>query len=246
MLRFLSILTRKHGSKGWTYSDILKCLQGGTETLADGLDIAELQSAIQTLKSWEDRIKVVYQPNWTVEEAVAYCGELRSRTERLSGILVDYLQLMNPAEKTYESREIEVANVARKLKRMAVNLHCPVVAAAQISQEAARLLDVIPPGRMEDKHVMEAIARRRPQLHHLGHGAGEQEADLVLAILNYQADFLAVRKQEAQDPWLYRQTGSGGPFDITAIKNRHGQLGAASLVLEAAAGFIRDPGVFGR
>ncbi len=246
LLRLLSILTRKHGSQGWTYNDIMKCLQGGEETLSPGLDIRELHTAIEILQSFEDRLKVIYQPDWNLDQLIAYCRDLRARIDRLDGILVDYLQLINPAERTYEDREMEVAIVARKLKRLAVNQNVPLVAAAQITQEAARLLDVIPPGPLEDKHVLEAIAKRRPQLHHPGHGAGEQEADLVLGLLNYQADFFAAREQDSHDPRLYRETGSGGPFEIGAIKNRHGQLGAASLVLEAAAGYIRDPGVFGR
>ena len=246
LLRLLSILTRKHGSQGWTYNDIMKCLQGGEETLSPGLDIRELHTAIEILQSFEDRLKVIYQPDWNLDQLIAYCRDLRARIDRLDGILVDYLQLINPAESTYEDREMEVAIVARKLKRLAVNQNVPLVAAAQITQEAARLLDVIPPGPLEDKYVLEAIAKRRPQLHHLGHGAGEQEADLVLGLLNYQADFFAAREQDSHDPRLYRETGSGGPFEIGAIKNRHGQLGAASLVLEAAAGYIRDPGVFGR
>jgi hypothetical protein len=46
----------------------------------------------------------------------------------------------------FENREHAVALTARVLKRLAVTLQTPIVSAAQISHEAARLLDRVPEG----------------------------------------------------------------------------------------------------
>ena len=43
-----------------------------------------------------------------------------------------------------------------------------------------------------------------------------------------------------------KESGAAGPFEVAVIKNRHGELGIAPLILESRSGFIRDPGVFGR
>lgn len=104
----------------------------------------------------------------------------------------------------------------------------------------------MPTGPLDDPKVIEAIAKRRPQLHHLGHGGGEQEADLILGLLNYQADYFAAREQAGLEQLATRETGNAGAFEVGVIKNRNGQLGLAPLVLEAWTGFIRDPGLFGR
>ena len=132
------------------------------------------------------------------------------------------------------------------MKRMAVNLDCPVAAAAQISREAARMTDWIPDGTLEDEKVLRAIAKRRPQLHHLREGGGEQEADLVLGILNYQADYMQACEDAGLEQMARVETGGAGPFEVNVMKNRFGELSIAPLVLEARSGYIRDPGVFGR
>jgi replicative DNA helicase len=119
------------------------------------------------------------------------------------------------------------------------------MAAAQIGREAAQISDWIPDGTLEDERVLRAIAKRRPQLHHLREGGGEREADLVIGLLSYRADYLAAAEQAGMDK-LVIETGSAGPFDVGVIKNRYGQLGLATLVLESRTGFIRDAGVFGR
>jgi len=90
------------------------------------------------------------------------------------------------------------------------------------------------------------LARRRPQLHDLREGGGEQETDLVLGLLNYRADYLAAGEESGIAPELLRELGAAGPFDLAVIKNRYGHLGLASLVLESRAGHIRNAGVFGR
>lgn len=247
LVRLLSILTRWRGAVGWTYGEVLRCLQGGDERVPEGVEAGELEVAVQTLQSWESRLQVLYEPEWRIDELIRYSHEMRSRIDNLGGIFVDYLQLVEPpASESYDGREDEVAVVARMLKRMSINLHCPVITAAQIRTDSVPKWHQLPNGPLDSHAVMEAIAKRRPQLSHMGHGGGEQEADVVLGLLNYQADYFAGREEAGMTQESMRETGTAAPFEVGVIKNRHGQLGSALLILEAASGCIRDTGVLGR
>ena len=88
--------------------------------------------------------------------------------------------------------------------------------------------------------------KRRPQLHHVGEGGGDQEADLVLGILNYRAEFIAAAEAEGLNTEQLVLSGDSNPFEILVLKNRYGRLLTAPLVIELRSGFIRDPGVFGK
>ena len=245
LLRMLSILIRRQGTVGWSYSDIQRSLQGSTGSLRNGLDVEELHNAVHTLKDWEKRLVAVYQPDWNVLELTKYARTVCEHMPALGGVFVDYLQLIDPPPGQYDGHELEVAITARHLKRLAVHIDYPVVAAAQIRGITISGTEEIPFGSLDDRRVLEFIAKRRPQLHHLMDAGGEQEADLALGILNYQADYFAMREEAGLDQVARVESGHAAPFDVAVIKNRHGALGAASLVLEASSGAIRDVGVFG-
>ena len=245
-LKLLSPLIRKQGASEWSYHDIRRWMQEGDDHKPTHGDVDDLKRAIETLKSWEDRLTIVYQPDWTVDELAEYARELASGAKKIGGILVDYLQLVGPPPGAHDTLVAGVAAVAKNLKRLGVSLDCPIVAAAQVSREAARLTDWVPDGTLEDFKVLKAIAKRRPQLHHLRDGGGEQEADLVIGLLNYRADYIAACEEADDDRAVNAQNEDAGPFDVTILKNRHGELGKAPLIFESKMGFIRDTGVFGR
>lgn len=98
-------------------------------------------------------------------------GELRAKAKRvkrrsdgeLSMIIVDYIQLMSVTKA--EARYIEVAELSRGLKALAVDLNCAVIALAQLSRA------------LESRHD------KRPLLSDLREsGAIEQDADNVIFI----------------------------------------------------------------
>lgn len=60
--------------------------------------------------------------------------------KRVRAIVVDYLQLVRPA-KQEERRDLEVGEVARGLKELAKELHCPVIALAQVNRGVANRTD---------------------------------------------------------------------------------------------------------
>lgn len=243
-VKLLSILTRVHGSVGWSYHQVRNWAQ--TQAVPEGLHQHEIEEAIRTLGRWQKKLVVHYQPSWNAIDVEQSAKELQRAGQRIGGIFVDYIQLVSPPPGSYESLEHEVTATAKHLKRLGVDLSCPVIAAAQIGREAADIAGWIPEGDIEDERVIRTIAKRRPQLHHLRQGGGEQEADLVIGLLNYRADYIAALEENDGTRQRLESVGTSGQFDVAVIKNRYGVLGIAPLVLESHSGYVRDPGVFGR
>jgi replicative DNA helicase len=78
-------------------------------------------------------------------------------------VVVDYLQLMYPDTK-HDSREREIADMSRSMKRLAVELNCPVLLLSQLNRKVEE-------------------GNREPQLSDLREsGAVEQDADIVIML----------------------------------------------------------------
>ena len=78
-------------------------------------------------------------------------------------VIVDYLQLMYPDSK-HDSREREIADMSRSMKRLAVELDCPVLLLSQLNRKVEE-------------------GNREPQLSDLREsGAVEQDADIVIML----------------------------------------------------------------
>lgn len=247
VIKLLSILTRKLGRAGWSYNDLRGMLQGGAKTAPVGLDPTDVSAALTKLRELEGRLRVVYEPGWTVEEVDAYLKSLAATTPKLGGVFVDYLQLVaGPRGLQYESRDHEISTAAKHLKRTAVDIAAPLIAAAQISRDVAWTVDYIPGTSLEDERVLREIIKRRPQLHHVGEGGGDQEADLVLGILNYRAELVSAAEADGMNPERLAISGDASPFEILVLKNRYGRLVTAPLIIELRSGYIRDQGVFGK
>ncbi|MGH6954398.1 MAG: DnaB-like helicase C-terminal domain-containing protein [Alphaproteobacteria bacterium] len=240
-LRLISLLTGRHGVGGWPYHEVLGWMRRGDGRAPDGLAVAQLSAAIETFQRWSERLHLVHRPHWTLDDAAAHCRRLADRGPRLGAVLVDHLRLVPPA-----NGDSGPSATARRLRQLGVELRCPVIAAAPVGPGQARSYADIPEGRLTDDSVMATIAKRRPQLHHLPDGSGDQDADLVLGLLNYQADFLAAREDRNLAAPAATESGSAGPFDIAVIKNRNGPLGISTLVLESRTGYIRERGAFER
>lgn len=84
------------------------------------------------------------------------------RQNKLSMVIVDYLQLLNSSSKK-NSRNDEVSDISRNLKFMAKELQVPVMALAQFNRKA--------------------MDSEMPGIHHLREsGAIEQDADIILIL----------------------------------------------------------------
>jgi replicative DNA helicase len=245
-VKLASQLTRRHGQLGASYQEVRDWARSGVVPGDDPRRRAEIEDGWARMRAMQDRLRVIYDPDMSVTDLGRTVEALRRDGLPLGGLFVDYIQLVGAPEGRFESREAEIKAIAKDIKLAAVRADCPVLVAAQIDREVAKLADWIPEGSLEDDKVLRMIAKRRPQLHHLSQGGGDQEADLVIGILNYQADFLAALEDADIDPTDRLQTGAAAPFDIAILKNRYGQLALATVVLESRTGYLRDPGVFGR
>lgn len=111
-------------------------------------------------------------PIW-IDESASTVGAIRSsarRLEKIELIVVDYLQLMEGDGGRGANRQEQVAGISRGLKKLASELHVPIVALSQLSRPADQRKD------------------KRPQLTDLREsGALEQDADVVLLIYREDA-----------------------------------------------------------
>lgn len=94
-------------------------------------------------------------------------AEVRRLARKLQGdpalVVVDYLQLMYPDDKC-DNREQEIATMSRSMKRLAVELNCPVLLLSQLNRKVEE-------------------GNREPQLSDLREsGAVEQDADIVVML----------------------------------------------------------------
>lgn len=231
LLKLLTMLVAQQGP-GYSYYQLRELLRRprGPEGYP-----AAVEAGLAALAEVTAGLTVCYRPAWNAGELAAHALRLGTQGP-VKAVLVDYLQLVSPPPGSYDRRDIEVSQVARRLKALAVELECPVVAAAQIGRQAIPAGQAIPGGAFGERAVREAIRRRRPQLHHLREGGSEQEADLVLGLLCYRADYLEEREEVSAE-----ERSAPGPLEVLVLKNRFGELGTARLVLEGRTGVMREP-----
>lgn len=134
-------------------------------------------------------------------DVISYARALHSRG-RMAGLVVDYLQLMQ-GERS-ESRQIEVAAMSRKLKRLAVALDIPVIALSQLNRASTAR-------RGKDQGPQLADLRES--------GAIEQDADVVILL---DREMGGKEGQGAKDAEL----------KVSIAKNRHGRMGDVTLLFE--------------
>jgi replicative DNA helicase len=104
--------------------------------------------------------------------------------EKISLVIIDYLQLIEPDNRR-DSRQEQVAHISRRLKFLARELHIPVIALAQVNRASEdrtdrkpRLADLRESGSIEqDADVV--IILHRPELHTAGEKPGVVEVNIA-------------------------------------------------------------------
>jgi replicative DNA helicase len=194
-----------------------------TGRLSDA-DWDPLMSAITRLDTCDLRVD---------DTAALSIMELRAKARRIfrgekPGLLiVDYLQLMQPANKRSENRQVEIAEISRGLKILAKELDIPVVALSQLSR------------------AVEQRADKRPMLSDLREsGAIEQDADVVMFIHRdtYKRD------EPAEDVRGGGQSHvpAKGIAEIIVAKHRNGPTDTVQLVyIEPCMRFVNPQSASG-
>jgi replicative DNA helicase len=140
----------------------------------------------------------------TSAEIKAKCRRLANSEKGLALVVIDYLQLVTTGGRT-ESRQVEVSDISRAFKTMAMELKVPVIALAQLSRNAERRESNQP--RLADLRESGSI---------------EQDADLVM-FLNRQ-DYFENKTAENKANIV--------PVDLIIAKHRRGSTGLYQLLFE--------------
>ena len=139
-------------------------------------------------------------PSRNVTE-ISAAARRAQRRHGLGLIVIDYLQLIEP-DNANDSRQEQVARIARRLKGMARDLKVPVLCLAQVNRQAADARE------------------HRPRLSHLREsGAIEQDADVVMFI-HRDAYFRTTDDSERDDT----------DAEVIVAKQRNGPVETIHLV----------------
>ena len=140
----------------------------------------------------------------TASEIRAKCRRLANTEKGLGLVVIDYLQLVTSGGRRTESRQVEVSEISRSLKTMALELNVPVIALAQLSRNAEK---------RENAQPMLADLRES--------GSLEQDADLVLFI--NRKDYYDTKK-DIKETMV--------PVYLIIAKHRKGATGKIDLLFE--------------
>ena len=139
----------------------------------------------------------------TAPEIKAKCRRLANSEKGLGLVVIDYLQLVTTGGRT-ESRQVEVSDISRSFKTLAMELNVPVIALAQLSRNAER---------SETKQPRLADLRES--------GSIEQDADIVLFI--NRADYYEAKTDNKVNIV---------PAELIIAKHRKGSTGLINLLFE--------------
>ena len=146
------------------------------------------------------------KPGITIGEIKSKCRRLAASDKGLALVVVDYIGLVSGGKNYGGNRQQEVADVSRSLKTMALELHVPVIALAQLS----RLVE----SREEKRPIMSDLRES---------GSIEQDADIVSFL--YRADYYDKTKARddgnSESEYIIGKNRSGptGSIDVLFKKN---------------------------
>ncbi|GHP13975.1 replicative DNA helicase [Lentilactobacillus fungorum] len=148
-----------------------------------------------------------------MSEIRAKCRRLAKESGDLGLVVVDYLQLIEGSNA--ENRQQEVSGISRQLKKLAKELHVPVIALSQLSRGVEQ--------RQDKRPVLSDIRES---------GSIEQDADIVAFL--YRDDYYRDEDEDDDD----QSSGSSGEDDENDVgeveviieKNRSGPRGTVKLL----------------
>lgn len=187
------------------------------------IDSYKLQTGHMNEKDWqryneamseiaETKVYLETDTSTTISEIRAKCRRLANSKDGLGFVVIDYLQLINSGNKKVESRQVEVSEISRSLKTMALELGVPVLALSQLSRTAEKRESNVP-----------MLADLRES------GSLEQDADMVLFI--NRKDYYEAKKD---------QTEKVVPAELIIAKHRKGTLGTFDLMFELDYGSFKS------
>lgn len=144
-------------------------------------------------------------PGIRVSEIRAKCRRLKQERNNLGLVVIDYLQLIEGNGK--ESRQQEISEISRNLKKLAKELKVPVIALSQLSRGVEQ--------RQDKRPIMSDIRES---------GSIEQDADIVAFL--YRDDYY---RQEPDENGQVPEVEPNSTIEVIIEKNRSGPRGTVEL-----------------
>lgn len=148
-------------------------------------------------------------PGIKVSEIRARCRRLAQEKGNLGLILIDYLQLIEGSGR--ESRQQEVSEISRQLKKLAKELKVPVIALSQLSRSVEQ--------RQDKRPVLSDIRES---------GSIEQDADIVAFL--YREDYY--QRQGTEEDKNEEEQSVDDVIEVIIEKNRSGARGTVELLFK--------------
>ena len=148
-------------------------------------------------------------PGIKVSEIRARCRRLAQEKGNLGLILIDYLQLIEGSGR--ESRQQEVSEISRQLKKLAKELKVPVIALSQLSRSVEQ--------RQDKRPVLSDIRES---------GSIEQDADIVAFL--YREDYY--QRQGTEEDKNEEEQAVNDVIEVIIEKNRSGARGTVELLFK--------------
>lgn len=148
-------------------------------------------------------------PGIKMSEIRAKCRRLAKETGKLDIIIIDYLQLIEGTGQ--ENRQQEVSAISRQLKKLAKELHVPVIALSQLSRGVEQ--------RQDKRPVLSDIRES---------GSIEQDADIVAFL--YRDDYYDSEGSDDDDEPQEDTNQDVGEVEVIVSKNRSGPRGTVKLL----------------
>lgn len=145
-------------------------------------------------------------PGIKISEIRARCRKLAQEKGNLGLILIDYLQLIEGTGR--ESRQQEVSEISRQLKKLAKELKVPVIALSQLSRGVEQ--------RQDKRPVLSDIRES---------GSIEQDADIVAFL--YRDDYY---QREGGEEDGGEEPQNDNVIEVIIEKNRSGARGTVELL----------------
>ena len=146
-------------------------------------------------------------PGIRIAEIRAKCRRLKQEKGNLGLVLIDYLQLIEGTGR--ESRQQEVSEISRQLKKLAKELKVPVIALSQLSRGVEQ--------RQDKRPVLSDIRES---------GSIEQDADIVAFL--YRDDYYD--REDGEDDDDHESAGEDNVIEVIIEKNRSGARGTVKLL----------------
>lgn len=186
-----------------------------------GIEYQKLQTGDMQERDWKrynEAMAEIANTNLVIEDNLGITlGEIRAKCRKIANspkglglVVVDYLQLVTTGNKRVESRQVEVSEISRSLKTMALELKVPVLALSQLNRTAEKRENSIP-----------MLADLRES------GSIEQDADIVLFINRANRDKNAPKEQIV-------------PAELIIAKHRKGRTGTIPLLFELNKSAFRN------